>query len=327
VPDWVQTFAGLPDNSETVVLHLFGGPYLTVDGRREEIPEGSKRLLAFVALHDGRVARRHAAGILWPIGDDARAAGNLRSALWRLNRAATPLITASKSSLALEKAVLVDLHVVSDWASRLASGSQRESDLVVSCWDLDSLDLLPGWYDDWALMERERIRQRLLHALEVLSSILVQNGRCAEAIEAAMLAVCSEPLRESAQFRLIEAHIAEGNLIEGRRRFDAYRRLLLHELGTEPDPRLADLVSMRAKNGNPMSNTNARNESPHDDVTAEIRRSPLIHLTGNQRGRSAAQTRSSTRKRETRLVNQRAPANGGRGDVQIQGAPGDGGSL
>ena len=43
---------------------------------------------------------------------------------------------------------------------------------------------------------------------------------------AAMLAVSSEPLRESTQLRLIEAHIAEGNWVEGRRRFEAYRRLL-----------------------------------------------------------------------------------------------------
>jgi DNA-binding SARP family transcriptional activator len=272
VPDWVQTYAGLPDDCEAVVLHLFGDPYLTVDGRRTDIPEGSKRLLAFVALHDGRVARRYAAGVLWPIGDDVRAAGNLRSALWRLKRACTPLITADKFSLALDEAVLVDFHVVSNWASRLTSGSPRESDLVVGCWDLDSLNLLPGWYDDWALMERERVRQRLLHALEILSAVLVQHGRCAEAIEAAMLAVSSEPLRESAQLRLIEAHIAEGNWVEGRRRFDAYRQLVLRELGTEPNPLLSDLV--RSTHGNSAITSNVRRinfptaTSPSDHAVA-----------------------------------------------------------
>lgn len=246
--DWVQTLAGLPDGRAAVVLHLFGGPYLTVRGSRSEIPEGSQRLLAFVALHDGRVARRHAAGTLWPVGDDVRAAGNLRSALWRLNRAGTPLIAADKSTLALDERVVVDFHVVSEWASRLTGGAERDSDLVVRCWDLESLDLLPGWYDDWALMERERVRQRMLHALEMLSTVLVRRGRCAEAIEAAMLAVSSEPLRETAQRRLIEAHLAEGNWVEGRRRFDAYRRLLLRELGTEPHPQLSDLVDTASTN-------------------------------------------------------------------------------
>lgn len=240
--DWVQSFADSPADGGMVVLHLIGGPYLMVDRQRVEIPEGSKRLLAFVAMHDRRIARRHAAGTLWPTGDEGRAAGNLRSALWRLNRACTPLITADKFSLALNEDVVVDLQVVSQWASRVTSASPTESDLVVQFWALDSLELLPGWYDDWALMERDRVRQRMLHALEVMSGALVQQGRCAEAVEVAMLAVSNEPLRESAQLRLVEAHIAAGNWLEGRRRFDKYRRLLMSELGTEPGPQLSNLL-------------------------------------------------------------------------------------
>jgi two-component SAPR family response regulator len=102
--------------------------------------------------------------------------------------------------------------------------------------------VLPGWYDDWALIERERVRQRLLHALEVLSRQFVRVRRCAEAVEAAMMAVSAEPLRESAQRTLIEAHLAEGNLIEGRRSFEAYRQVLRRELGAEPDPEPAACV-------------------------------------------------------------------------------------
>jgi len=36
------------------VLHLFSGPYVTYGRRRVNVPEGSKRLLVFVALHRGR---------------------------------------------------------------------------------------------------------------------------------------------------------------------------------------------------------------------------------------------------------------------------------
>ena len=63
-------------------------------------------------------------------------------------------------------------------------------------WRGDALDLLPGWYDDWVVFERERLRQRLLHALEMLSLRLVRQGRFGEAVEAALL-VHAEPLRES----------------------------------------------------------------------------------------------------------------------------------
>jgi DNA-binding SARP family transcriptional activator len=225
-----------------LVLHLFGGPFVTFGHRRLKIPEGSKRLLAFVALHRGRVERRYAAGALWPAGDDIRAAGSLRSALWRLNGADVRVLSADKHSIAIRDDVLVDVHIVSSWARRLIRGSASIDDLGIMPWGVDALDLLPGWYDDWALAERERIRQRLLHALEALSRELVQLRRSAEAVEAAMIAVGADPLRESAQRALIEAHLAEGNWVEGRRSFEAYRDVLAKELGTEPGRELAAIV-------------------------------------------------------------------------------------
>lgn len=229
------------------VLHLFGGPFATDPaGRRLDVPEGSKRLLVFVALHRGRVERRHAAGTLWPIGDDGRAAGNLRSALWRLNRAKIDFVVADKQGLALRDDVLIDVHLVDDWASEIisVSGAQDEGARRLESLPrgVEALELLPGWYDDWVLMERERIRQRVLHALESLSRQLAAAGRHGEAVDAAMLAVSAEPLRESAQRALVEAHLAEGNWVEGRRSFEFYRDVLWRELGVCPDPAFARLL-------------------------------------------------------------------------------------
>lgn len=221
---------GLEDPS-ALVLHLFAGPYVTAGTERREVPEGSKQLLAFVALRRRRVERRQVAGTLWPLGDDERAAGNLRSALWRLRRADIDLLDVDKCSLALRSDVLVDMHVVERWATRLIEGRAIQGDLAVPSSAPDALNLLPGFYEDWALMERERIRQRILHALEALSEALASAGRYADAIEAAMLATTAEPLRESAQRVLIKAHLAEGNLTEAQRSYRAYRDLIQRELG------------------------------------------------------------------------------------------------
>ncbi len=236
--DWVRALL----RNDSVVLHLFGGPYVSNGRRRIAVPDGSKRLLAFVALHAGQVDRRHAAGTLWPNVDDLRAAGNLRSALWRLNRAGVPLIDADKTFLALSDDVTVDIRVVRRWADRLSDGVATDTDLAVHPAGVDAIDLLPGWYDDWALAERDRIRERLLHALELMSKLLAQRGRLGDAVDAAMLAVTTDPLRESAQRALIEAHIAKGNWHEARRRYGAYRGLLAAELGTEPHPSLGLLL-------------------------------------------------------------------------------------
>jgi DNA-binding SARP family transcriptional activator len=235
------------------VVHLFDGPYVTLGTRRQEVPEGSKQLLAFVAMRRRRVERRHAAGTLWPFGDEARAAGNLRSALWRLRRAGIDVMIADKCSLALNADVLVDLHVIDQWATRVIEGTAIDSDLAISVSWTDALDLLPGWYDDWVLMERERVRQRMLHALETLSRTLTRAGRFADAVEAAMLAVRAEPLRESAQRALIEAHVAEGNLGEARRSYGTYRELLSRELGVGPSRDLQVLLRFSEFSRSPSS--------------------------------------------------------------------------
>ena len=230
------------EHLDIAVVHLFTGPYVTVGTERREVPEGSKQLLAFVALRRGRVERRHAAGALWPLGGEDRAAGNLRSALWRLRRAGINVLVADKWSLALSADVLVDLHLTEQWATRLIDGRATGGDLAVAPWTADALDLLPGCYDDWVLMARERLRQRILHALEALSERLAAAGRFADAIEAALLATGAEPLRESAQRALIKVHIAEGNLTEARRTYRAYHDLVHRELGVAPsDDFSADL--------------------------------------------------------------------------------------
>jgi DNA-binding SARP family transcriptional activator len=242
VAEFVDALIAQDATDVPTILHLFGGPFVTFGPRRVDVPEGSKRLLVFVALHRGRVERRYAAGALWPAGDDVRAAGNLRSALWRLNGAGIDLLWADKFSLAMRKDVYVDSQVIGAWAARVIGGSACCHDFGRLPWGADALDLLPGWYDDWALVERERVRQRLLHALEALSRQLVLLRRCAEAVEAAMMAVSVEPLRESAQRMLIEAHLAEGNWVEGRRSYEAYRAVLHRELGVEPNPDLTAAV-------------------------------------------------------------------------------------
>jgi DNA-binding SARP family transcriptional activator len=227
-------------NDET--LCLLGGPYVVSGGRRLTVPEGSKRLLAFVALHGGRVDRRHAAGTLWPYGDDERAAGNLRSALWRLKGAGINLLRADKCALYLTRDTTIDVQLLSDWAGRIIDGTATRSDVRLIQLSHEAIDLLPGWYDDWVIFERERMRQRLLHALETLSWLLVRSDRCAEAVEVAMTAVSVEPLRESAQASLIKAHLAEGNLVEARRALAAYDEIVRTELGIRPSNSLVSLV-------------------------------------------------------------------------------------
>ena len=271
---------GHPASSDRPSLHLLGGPYVSIGSRRLEIPEGSKRLLVFVALNGGRAQRKHAAGTLWPAGDDNRAAGNLRSALWRLRAAGIHLLNADKLTLTLRPEAVVDIGLVFGWARRVIEGTARPEDLRTPDWRTDALDLLPGWYDDWVLFERERLRQRLLYALEALSRQLAKAGRCAEAVEAAMSAIRVEPLRESAERALIEAHLAAGNLVEAHRAYASYRDMIHRELCVEPGNDLALLLASRSvpaySPGQPVA-------GPSDPGDRLGRRRPLAPAEGTMR--------------------------------------------
>jgi DNA-binding SARP family transcriptional activator len=215
-------------------VRVLGGLALTRAGGPVLVPPGSRRLLAYLALHPGGGERRATAGLLWPAVSDARAAGNLRSALWRLQQVGFPLLDVPDAGLRLADVVEVDLATAQAWATRVVSGAVVEGDLAVDPGRLGSLEVLPGWYDDWVLAVRDRWRLRLLHALEALSVLLQRAGRPAEAVEAMHVAVLTEPLRESGQRALIAAHLAAGDWVSARRQYDAFRRVLRREVGVEP---------------------------------------------------------------------------------------------
>ena len=228
-------------------LRLFGGIHVASAGRLVAIPEGSKRLVVFLALQRRYVERGWLAGLLWPAGEDSRAMGNLRSSLWRLRRADLDILETTKWTIKLRDDITTDIEAFDQWAARLVAHEPRNEDLKTPPCLLEALNFLPGWPEDWLIMERERVRHRALHALESLSWCLSEMGRFDEAVEAVTIAAYADPLRDSAQRALIDAHLAQGNVIEARRSCDAYIATIQHELGMEPPPYL---VALRSRIGN-----------------------------------------------------------------------------
>ena len=206
-------------------LCLLIDPVVIKNGSRIEVPEASKRHLALVTLNGGRVSRRHAAGTQWPYGDDERGAGNLRSALWRPRRAGIDVLHADKWMFYLDPKLSVDMTRVSRCATRIIECTADVSDLGTLKLNPEALDLLFGWYDEWVIFERGRVRQRLLHAIESVVRRLISHRLFADAIELALTAVSVGPLRERAQRVLIEAHLAECNSVEAGRAYLAYSEI------------------------------------------------------------------------------------------------------
>ena len=231
---------GVQDSSE-VTLALLQGFRLDLNGGEFELPLGIQRLVAFLAVHNRPLQRLFVAGNLWIDSSEEHANANLRTALWRLRHLGFHLVVATRNHLSLAPGVVVDLHVSSARARQVlrheAAPTVDDVDAIV-----EGAELLPDWYDDWVLIERERFRQLRLYALETLCADLAAAGSYASAVEVGLACVAAEPLRESAHRALVAIHLAEGNRGEAIRQYRLYRALVLRELGLTPSAELQSMV-------------------------------------------------------------------------------------
>ena len=228
------------DRQQGIVnVQLMGGFGVRVGGAPVDMPGNAQRLLALLAVRRTAQLRSSVSATLWPDASAARASANLRTALWKVRQATGDVIVARGRHLGLATRVEIDLDRVRVKANRILAGEDDEIDVTLADF---AGDLLPDLDEEWIVFERERVRQLCIHALEALSRRLISARNMPGAIDVALAAVAAEPLRESAQRVLIEAHLGEGNLSEAHRQFNAYRLLLSDSLGVEPSIDLRELL-------------------------------------------------------------------------------------
>ncbi len=253
--------------AQRYAVTLLGGFGLVGNGVPLPLTAREQRLTAVLALH-GAQPRAVVAGLLWPETDEHRARQNLRTAVATLSRLAPGLVVVSHLDLALDATVDVRdfvaaaqdvLRSAADVVTSGAPGDDRKvpppEGLARDPARLAALgtalvgdgpfagELLPGWYEDWVLVEGERLRHLRLHALEGLSALLAANARYGLALEVALAAVALDPLRESAHRAVIEVHVREGNVATALAQHERFRRRLEQELHIAPSPHMDALVA------------------------------------------------------------------------------------
>jgi DNA-binding SARP family transcriptional activator len=228
-------------------LRVLGAFQLLVADRPADLPWQAQRVLGLLAVRGSAQARSTVAGTLWADLPQARAQANLRNALWKIRAAGGVVVHATRPAVALDADLVVDLVDARRCAhARLCDGAGAPGRDTIDALDRD---LLPGWDEEWLVIDRERQRQLRLHALEALSADFCRRQRFPEAIAAALAAVRAEPLRETAQQALITAYVGEGNVSEAVRQLAAYRTLLRDELRIAPGPQVEAIVvsALRAR--------------------------------------------------------------------------------
>jgi DNA-binding SARP family transcriptional activator len=218
---------------EGISLHLLGCFELIDGPARQQMPLPAQRLTALLALRDEPIGRTHAAGILWPEVEHDHALANLRTALWRVRNLAPGIVSSVGATLRSSTGLAVDLRESEALAHRILADGITPEDMRTASGQL-AYELLPDWDDEWLVFERERFHELRIHALERLCDLLSGRGDHAEAVQCGLLAVQSEPLRESAYRALMRAHIVEGNRACALQLFRTLEHKLDQELQVRP---------------------------------------------------------------------------------------------
>lgn len=231
-------------------LTLLGGFALTQGSRHAPLATSAARVVAFTALSPPAAKRTEIATALWGHLPPARARANLRSALSRLRSSAPRLLTADPTFVQLAPEVAVDAWELEARAKQILQEGAPAIATEVGPDGSFTAELLPEWDDDWVVLERDRLRDLGMRALERQASGLVAMGESAGAVQSLYAVLRADPLRESALRALVDLHLNEGNQAEAVRVFAGFRQRLRRELNTEPsEALLAAMSRVRLRGG------------------------------------------------------------------------------
>ena len=174
----------------------------------------AQSLLAFLILNAGTVHRREKlAGLLWPDSLEETARENLRHALWRMRKA---LETASATRFLQADDVTIGFKESSDYwldASQLEKHTQdATTDELIAVLSNYQGELLPGFYDEWVILEREHLYSIFEHHMARLMSLLQAEYRWLEILDWGERWIKLGQKPEPAYRALMSAHAAKGDM-------------------------------------------------------------------------------------------------------------------
>ncbi len=232
-------------------IRLFGG--FEVHAGQNRLPsfatEKSKSLFAFLVLNRDRLFHRDVlCGRFWGDQPDSNARRALRTALWRIRSVVEPQDCLRGSFLRVEGQQVGfpgtgDAWVDANEFTRRISSADAHGRGGLTPEDARSLadavilyrgDLLEGLYDDWCLVDRERLRMALLTALERLVSYHREREEWLDAIDWGRQLLREDPLREHIHRAVMECHMAMGDRPSALRQYASCAQVLREELDLDP---------------------------------------------------------------------------------------------
>ncbi|HEY8745211.1 MAG TPA: BTAD domain-containing putative transcriptional regulator [Chloroflexota bacterium] len=239
-------------------IRLFGVFTAERDGRLlANLPSRKVRdLLAYLLLNRRTPrSREQTAALFWPDLDGDKARHCLNTTLWRLRGALRPLegdhpyLRVDAQTIGFNPASSFRLDVEEfeshcTLADKLGPvAAEQQATLYRQAVALYCGDLLTDCYDDWCLVERERLQLLYLRAL---GRLLAYHARCGEydaAITCAHRILERDPLREKVHRALIRLYLDANEPAAALRQYQACEEAVRRELGTDVTPETRALLA------------------------------------------------------------------------------------
>jgi predicted ATPase/DNA-binding SARP family transcriptional activator len=229
--------------SKMLEIRLLGKFEVSSDGKPITIAaRPAQSLLAFLILNAGTAHRREKlAGILWPDSLEETARDNLRHALWRLRKALQSVSAASY----LQANDLTITFVTSEayWLDTAKLEKLNEStsadELIAVLLNYQG-GLLPGFYDEWVVLEREHLHSIFEHHMARLTSLLQDEKRWLDVLDWGERWIKLGQKPEPAYRALMTAHAAKGDMSKVAATYERCVKSL-KEYAIEPSEQTHDL--------------------------------------------------------------------------------------
>ncbi|MCG8346533.1 MAG: winged helix-turn-helix domain-containing protein [Chloroflexales bacterium] len=226
----------------------------------------ARQLLQLLLIDHGRMLpRERIMDMLWPGLESEAAANNLRVTISRLTKALEPeRPEGAPIHYVVQHGDTFGFNVASDhavdaveFADAVAAGRQAERDgqreKAVAAYQraikLYGGAFLPdSLYEDWSVVERERLALLFNDAALRLGGLLLEAGQPDEAIGLAWRVLENDQAQEEAYLLLMRAHTALGERSTALRLYNRCVTALRSELGVEPLPETMALYEALRKN-------------------------------------------------------------------------------
>ncbi|MCE7984268.1 MAG: hypothetical protein DYG89_24095 [Caldilinea sp. CFX5] len=237
-----------------VEIRLLGQFTVQVDGESLELTaRPAQSLLAYLLLNPVAHRRERLAGLLWPDSSETNARRNLRQALWQIRRAlgeqADALLVVDEVTVAFNTATAYWLDVECVAQPLEEAGTADDLMRAVAVY---TGELLPGFYDEWVQLERERLQAQFERKLTLLLERLVEAQRWADVLHWGERWIALGYTPEPAYRALMMAHAGLGDMASVA---ETYRRVveaLARDLDVEPSAQTRALYErLRTGDGTP----------------------------------------------------------------------------